>query len=333
MPLKFATRLKPFFEGNHCAWSESENQLRFDKHWQQPVITEKYISELLTERNPFGTNVQVVCFPWATYIDLLAAGVETTAFKELDRALTKIPSANGKVRVTFCQHIHTLKLTKIFQRLNIHTLYWSHKTTSQHTIDGIEIKPLPLYPYIAEQKKIGTDVKPLSQRKHLFSFVGAVDNDFYLSDSRVMIKQYLATHREGCVIDTGDWHFDKMVYGEQIGAKPESDVERTHRLQNEETYFQIIADSVFCLCPSGSGPNSIRLWESIALGCIPVLLADTYDTILLTSLKIPYLQVPEAKSHINGLGDYLAKQFDSSYRNQLVKSITAEQFFIHALEH
>ena len=30
------------------------------------------------------------------------------------------------------------------------------------------------------------------------------------------------------------------------------------------------------MCPSGSGPNSIRLWESIAYGAIPVVLSDTY---------------------------------------------------------
>jgi hypothetical protein len=32
--------------------------------------------------------------------------------------------------------------------------------------------------------------------------------------------------------------------------------------------------SVFALCPSGSGPNSIRLWEALGYGAIPVILAD-----------------------------------------------------------
>jgi hypothetical protein len=39
----------------------------------------------------------------------------------------------------------------------------------------------------------------------------------------------------------------------------------------------LLLDSRFTLCPSGSGPNYIRLWESLACGCIPVLLADTLD--------------------------------------------------------
>ena len=31
------------------------------------------------------------------------------------------------------------------------------------------------------------------------------------------------------------------------------------------------------MCPSGSGPNSIRFWESLAVGSIPVLLSDSLE--------------------------------------------------------
>jgi hypothetical protein len=39
--------------------------------------------------------------------------------------------------------------------------------------------------------------------------------------------------------------------------------------------WRTLLDSVFSRCPSGSGPNSILLWESLGFRCIPVLLADT----------------------------------------------------------
>jgi len=29
---------------------------------------------------------------------------------------------------------------------------------------------------------------------------------------------------------------------------------------------------VFSLCPAGAGPNSLRLWEALAVGAVPVLL-------------------------------------------------------------
>lgn len=48
-------------------------------------------------------------------------------------------------------------------------------------------------------------------------------------------------------------------------------------MSKTEKYNQVLLDSRYSLCPSGSGPNSIRLWESLACGAIPVLLADTLD--------------------------------------------------------
>lgn len=35
-------------------------------------------------------------------------------------------------------------------------------------------------------------------------------------------------------------------------------------------------EGTFTLCPSGAGPNSTRLWESIGAGSIPIVLADTW---------------------------------------------------------
>ena len=36
-------------------------------------------------------------------------------------------------------------------------------------------------------------------------------------------------------------------------------------------------DSKYTLCPSGSGPNSIRLWEALAVGSLPIVLSDNLD--------------------------------------------------------
>jgi hypothetical protein len=41
-------------------------------------------------------------------------------------------------------------------------------------------------------------------------------------------------------------------------------------------YNTVLSDSVFSLCPEGTGPNTIRLWESMAIGSIPVLFENDW---------------------------------------------------------
>jgi hypothetical protein len=43
-----------------------------------------------------------------------------------------------------------------------------------------------------------------------------------------------------------------------------------------EEFTTLMMNSIFTLCPSGSGPNSIRLWEAILLGSIPIILSETH---------------------------------------------------------
>lgn len=42
-------------------------------------------------------------------------------------------------------------------------------------------------------------------------------------------------------------------------------------------YLQEVRDSIFCLCPRGFAPWSRRFFDSVALGCIPVVIADNIE--------------------------------------------------------
>lgn len=65
----------------------------------------------------------------------------------------------------------------------------------------------------------------------------------------------------------------------------------------KDSYFELLADSRFVLCPRGIGLNSIRFFEALAYGRIPVLLSD--EAKLPLDWVIPYpdfsLRVPEAE--------------------------------------
>jgi len=75
---------------------------------------------------------------------------------------------------------------------------------------------------------------------------------------------------------TGNWHFDNIVYSHKQNIKEELNSD-TKFLNEIEEYNEILLNSRYSLCPSGTGPNSIRLWESLATGSIPILLSDNLE--------------------------------------------------------
>jgi hypothetical protein len=160
-----------------------------------------------------------------------------------------------------------------FQRLGVTDLYWSHATWAQTSIAGMRIHPFPLYPVQAmPHRPVPAD--GFSDRPYLYSFIGAYDADVYLTRVREWIFE-LPPRRDALVKATGQWHYESQVYGEQIYGQSRDAAEALRLARAGEEYVATLRRSVFSLCPSGSGPNSIRLWESLGFGCIPVILSDS----------------------------------------------------------
>ena len=230
-----------------------------EKHnmfWQYPVITEKTF--YLQNKD----NINYFGFPWATMIDRNAS-INFDVFVD----------GNTK-RYTCCQHIYYRKIIGVLKKLNIKTLYASHKKIGEETIDGITIKPCPLYAVNVEDNErnmLFKDVDFLKcERKYLYSFVGGYNQGYM---NKIRPKIFEMKHPENCLVQNSNgWHFEKVVYGQQ-----KKDGTYTKDVKNIENYNQILLDSRYSLCPCGSGPNSIRFWESLAIGSIPVLLSDTLD--------------------------------------------------------
>jgi len=101
----------------------------------------------------------------------------------------------------------------------------------------------------------------------------------YLSNSRDLILSSLKGLPGSLIEGYDGWYYQDHVYGVQIHGmlKPDdAQVTGAEQCQREQHYVDVLQRSVFALCPSGTGPNTIRLWEALGCGAIPVVLSDRW---------------------------------------------------------
>ena len=244
--------------------------------WQYPVITEKTF--YLQNKN----DSSYLDIPWATIID-----------KKINHNKIK-PYIDSNKTYTCAQHISFRTIIPLLREKNINTLYTPHKVINENSIKGVIIKPCPLYAVNYEDNKRNKLFRNKDfvshRRKLLYSFIGGYQRD-YLTDIRLRIFEM--KHPNNTLIkNTGGWHFNKVVYNKKQSKKGELNENKT---DDEKTTFynQTLLDSRYSLCPSGTGPNSIRFWESLAIGSIPILLSDTLDLPKNKLWKISILRVKE----------------------------------------
>ena len=167
-------------------------------------------------------------------------------------------------------------------KVGVKTIYTPHKEINKNFVQvdetKIELLPCPLYAVNVEDITRNIEFKDVDlinrDTKYLYSFKGAWE-PHYISKIRQNI--FNMNHQKDTVIENiGKWHFVKDVYSNIQSQSGKVDNSQDKQNRTSE-YNNLLLDSRFSLCPSGAGPNSIRFWESLAVGCIPVLLADTLE--------------------------------------------------------
>ena len=240
---------------------------KYKLFWQYPVISEKTVFEQQKNNNNY------IGLPWATIIDK-RINIQLLLL-ELKNKLDK-----NNNYITFCQHISFRKLIPILKILNIKTYYSPHKIKSENKIGNIKIISTPLYAVNIEdnnRNELFRDKDYIKINRDIYySFIGGYNPSCYLTDirKRIIIMKHPKT---SLVKYTGHWHFDNLVYKHQVRNKNLTNNEKNIEKNNTIFYNKVLLRSRYSLCPSGSGPNSIRFWESLAVGSIPILLSDTLD--------------------------------------------------------
>jgi Exostosin family len=108
---------------------------------------------------------------------------------------------------------------------------------------------------IARNDSIRYDPSPRA-RRWLYSFFGE-------ANSKVRLALLASDHPDGLVRDTTGsrlWEMDPGPTKEQFTRQ----------------YSEAILDSQFVLCPSGCGPSTYRLFETMEMGRVPVILSDEW---------------------------------------------------------
>lgn len=255
--------------------------------WQYPCRTEGAAwalhAELVAARLIGDEMHLYLGLPWATWIDKMTHGVwgltgqqqaerlERHVGVRLSGISESLHDFGVRLRVhTVCQHILWPMLLPRWRVLGVTDLWLSHcPPDAREDLSGeIMLHPWRLFAVNVEDPSrtggLSADRDP-AERSLLASFVGAYA-PCYLADTRLRLSM-LATEPDITVEISERWHFDDVVYkgqihGRAMEAKVDSKVTRYNRL---------LSDSVFSFCPTGSGANTLRLWESLACGSIPVL--------------------------------------------------------------
>jgi hypothetical protein len=254
--------------------------------WQFPCRTEAAAQALhaALDEAPFdGGAVNVYLgLPWATWIDRRRVDPEhRRATQELAMQRVRIAGFRQALQQlgvglrvhTVCQHVYWRQMLADWRGLGLTDVWLSHAPdeTLKAPAGDLKLHPWRLYAVNVEDAaraaglRAGVDpaAKPL-----LASFVGT-HADHYLSDSRLRL-QVLAGQPRFEIRLTEKWHFEDVVYRHQVQHEPLAGSYRVDA--SVADYNRVLSDSVFSLCPAGAGPNSLRLWESLAVGAVPVLL-------------------------------------------------------------
>ena len=202
---------------------------------KDPVKTEETIREqLLSLAKEIYTEYTYVSIPLAYFIN-------TMGLVQVQNIINQICKEHKEKKLFFvCQHILVNKLN-----FNGHLVFTPHATVLDSFL------PIPHY-----SCNFDTSLsKKWEERKYKFSFMGS----FQTHPVRRRLYEALKDREDCYVVDTGIWHF-------------ESDKKKQE--ENARKYIKILGDTKFSLCPRGTGPSTIRMWESMAMGSKAIVFSD-----------------------------------------------------------
>jgi len=181
--------------------------------------------------------------------------------KKLHTVPKNLPVSNG---FTICHHICFEQIIPILKQLGVAVLFTPHVVKKKEYKD-ITVLPFPHYPV--------NGIPPSATKDIYYSFIGFISHPVRNALFR------LPTHDDVIIKKRKKWHF----YGTDQNEKKE--------------YQNVLARSRFSLCPRGTGASTVRFWESLQAGAIPILISDAMVLPDFIDWDGCIVRVPELKVH------------------------------------
>jgi hypothetical protein len=271
-------------------------------HWQQPCCTELMAYKLhknISQEDMLDSKRKIINayigIPWASFIDkkyYLGELVNSVKPKiEKFKKLAKDVGYTLKIH-SVCQSIHWKRHLDHIAHMGVTDLHASHYNEVLSKFENpynIKMHSWHLYAVNVEDSNRNQNIvidEEHSPRPLLASFKGA-HMVHYLSDVRLLLTSAAKKDkfREDVVVEIDEeWHFNKEVFGRQAGALK---IDESHPIitnNDIHSYNDLLCRSTFSLCPEGAGINTIRFWESLAVGSVPVLILGKHDIPMLFKL-------------------------------------------------
>jgi hypothetical protein len=226
-----------------------------------PVKTEHIIYKQLSELpDNTGKSYFYVVMPIADLLNKI--GITNT-----QNIINEVCNNNKDKKLIFvCQHIQV-------DKLNFHNnlVFTPHATMLDSYI------PIPHY-------SCNYDIdfsREWEERQYDFSFMG----DFSTHQTRASLSKVLKDYPKTIFIDTKKWHF----YSDQ----------KTQSI-NKKNYIELLGNTKYSLCPRGTGPSTIRIWESMAMGSCPIVFSDFLKMPMKLALESKlWIKLPESCDKIS----------------------------------
>lgn len=228
---------------NNMIISKFENIFQYEKF---PV---EHLCYMQMQNAMYENTFNYIAIPWTQIMN--SNWLDFPNKKDIHQYITGIMQlvVPTEDNFTVCQHDDYMKLIPLFKHLKIKKVF-SPLHDRNNYIDDIEILPIPFTCNFKFDKSITKDI--------LFSFVGTPTSH--------PIRQRMAQRILGeDIIYRDSYHVDSNFFFTENYKKAE-----------ETEYQDVMERSRFSLCPRGSSPSSVRFWESIAAGTIPILISDNW---------------------------------------------------------